>query len=114
MQILQLNFQVTVPCHAYMKDGAPVAEAIAQVPGLIWKAWIFNESTNTAGGIYLFEDKAALEDYLESPIMEGLRNSPAFSDITVNRFDVLADLSKVTRFDVTKQKVPDIEVVARH
>ena len=110
MQILQLNFQVTVSCRAYMKECVPVAEMIAQTPGLIWKAWIFNEETNTAGGIYLFEDKAALEAYLQGPVMEGLRNSPAFSDITVNRFDVLSDLSKVTRFDVTKQRMPELEV----
>lgn len=99
MYILQVNYQVSVSRHTYEEDSAPVAESIANnVRGLIWKAWGYNEETGTACGLYLFEDEDALDCYLQSAIVKGLKRSPAFGDVTVNRFELLSDLSRVTHF----------------
>lgn len=98
MYILQVNFRVTVSRHAYEEDSAPVAEAMANVRGLIWKAWGYNEEAGTACGLYLFEDEDSLDCYMRSPIFKGLKRSPAYGDITINRFELLADLSRVTHF----------------
>ncbi len=98
MYLLQINYQVSISREAYEDECTPVAQAIAGVPGLIWKAWGFNEEAGTAAGLYLFESEDALDCYLRSDIVKGLKRSPAFSDISVNRFEVQPDLSRMTRF----------------
>ncbi|MNW06554.1 putative monooxygenase YdhR [compost metagenome] len=41
-----------------------LARSIADEPGLIWKIWTASESTQEAGGIYLFEDAESAQSYL--------------------------------------------------
>jgi len=40
-----------------------LAESIATQPGLIWKIWTESAAENRAGGVYLFENRAAAEAY---------------------------------------------------
>ncbi len=41
----------------------PLAEDIAGTPGLLWKIWTEEPASNRAGGVYLFESRAAAEAY---------------------------------------------------
>ena len=41
------------------------ARSIADEPGLIWKIWTENAATQEAGGVYLFSDATAAQNYLE-------------------------------------------------
>ena len=41
-----------------------LAQSIAKEPGLVWKIWTLNKSTNEAGGIYLFKEMASAKAYL--------------------------------------------------
>ncbi|MFC7475891.1 YdhR family protein [Dankookia sp. GCM10030260] len=40
-----------------------LAESIAQEPGLVWKIWTESAAEHRAGGVYLFESRAAAEAY---------------------------------------------------
>ncbi|TCZ64338.1 monooxygenase [Roseicella aquatilis] len=40
-----------------------LAESIAGEPGLLWKIWTESAAEGRAGGIYLFESRAAAEAY---------------------------------------------------
>lgn len=40
-----------------------LAESIAQEPGLLWKIWTESAAEGRAGGVYLFESRAAAEAY---------------------------------------------------
>jgi hypothetical protein len=40
-----------------------LAESIAQEPGLVWKIWTESVAEGRAGGVYLFESRAAAEAY---------------------------------------------------
>ena len=54
-QDLQVNLKFSIPranLEAAWLDAAP---HIADVPGLIWKVWLMNESEHEAGGIDSFE-----------------------------------------------------------
>ncbi len=42
-----------------------LARVIAAAPGLRWKIWTENEAEHIGGGIYLFEDDASAEAYIE-------------------------------------------------
>ena len=54
MPILQINFKLNVPSAEYRKVVKSVVQAIADVPGLVWKVWLLNEQDGEAGGIYFF------------------------------------------------------------
>jgi len=49
------------------------------------------------GGIYLFADGRSLDAYLNSEIVAGIVSHPALSDFSVKQFDVMAEVSVVTR-----------------
>ncbi|MEJ2100631.1 MAG: YdhR family protein, partial [Desulfobacterales bacterium] len=74
-----------------------VVNDIAAVPGLRWKIWIMNEQTHEAGGLYLFNDQDAVEAYLEGPLIAALKNNPVLGEFSFKQFDVLDDLTSITR-----------------
>lgn len=41
----------------------PLAESIAEEPGLLWKIWTEEPAAGRAGGVYLFADRASAEAY---------------------------------------------------
>lgn len=100
-QILQVNFKVSIPRADLETAWLGAAQPIADVPGLRWKVWLMNEAENEAGGIYLFESKAAAETYMSGPIVASLKSSPVISNITAKLFDVMEEHSAITRAPVS-------------
>ncbi len=97
-RILQLNFRVKVPGGEYQAAVAPLVDAFAAVPGLRWKIWyVKNERTGEAGGIYLFNDQASLDKFLESGLTKQVMGHPALSDFNAKQFDILERESLTTR-----------------
>jgi hypothetical protein len=96
-KILQVNFKFSIPRADLEAAFLPVAQPIADVPGLLWKVWLMNEVEQEAGGIYLFESDAAAQAYLAGPIVASLKASPAVSNISAKLFDVLESHSAITR-----------------
>jgi hypothetical protein len=96
-QILQINFKFNVPREQYESTCSSLAEQFAEVPGCIWKVWLMNESATEAGGIYLFVDEAAVETFKGSPLAAGVLSHPALSDFNIKQFEVLSEVSRITR-----------------
>ena len=96
-KILQINYKFNVSRAEHDQVVSAVASEIAAVPGLRWKVWLMNEADSEAGGIYLFEDEASTNAYLEGPIVAQLVKLPALSDINVKQFDVPEKLTEITR-----------------
>ena len=99
--ILQTSFKVRIPRDAYEELCEEIAQQIACVPGLLWKAWVFNEARNEAGGMYLFESKCALRAFVDGPIVAQLKSNPAFGDVRLSTLELLETPSAVTRFPVS-------------
>jgi hypothetical protein len=97
MPILQINFKLNVAPAEYRKICKSVAQAIADVPGLVWKVWLLNEQDGEAGGIYLFQDEQSLADYLSGPIISQIRSLPQLREISAKRFETIPELTVVTR-----------------
>lgn len=95
MPILQVNFKLNVPTAEYEKICASVAQSFADVPGLQWKIWILNEQGKEAGGIYLFKDKQALNNFLSGPLVAKVKTLP-FRDVSMKQFDVMEAVTAVT------------------
>lgn len=96
-KIVQINFKLNVPAKDYEQACLSAAQPLADTPGLRWKVWLLNEAGREAGGLYLFDDEASAQAYLVGPIATGLKNSPALSDLSVKVFDVMEDLTAITR-----------------
>ena len=96
-KVLHINFKFNVSGAEYKQAVAPLADDVAAVAGLRWKIWTINEAESEAGGFYLFDDEASVNAYLESPIVEGIVKHPALSDFSVKQFDVLEELTAITR-----------------
>ncbi len=73
------------------------AEAIAAVAGLQWKIWLVNDEQHESGGIYLFSDENSLDNYINGPLINSLKNSPAITDISIKKFASLDAVTAITR-----------------
>jgi len=82
---------------AYQAHAEQAAPALAAVPGLRAKIWLANQQANTYGGIYAFDDVAAMRAYQGGKIFRGLQANPHLIDVTVKDFPVLAGPTEVTR-----------------
>ncbi|EGR0768821.1 monooxygenase [Vibrio parahaemolyticus] len=65
-KLLQVDFEFHGPFGEEMSNTlVDLAQSINQEPGMIWKVWTESEKDKLGGGIYLFEDKATAQAYLE-------------------------------------------------
>ncbi len=96
-RIMQLNFKFSVSGSEYEQAVSPLAAQFAAVAGLRWKIWMINEAKREAGGIYLFDDEASVKAFLDGPLAAKVTSHPALSDFSVKRFDVMENLTAVTR-----------------
>ena len=96
-RIMQLNFKFSVSGSEYEQAVSPLASQFAAVAGLRWKIWMINEAENEAGGIYMFEDEASVNAFLKGPLAAQVTSHPALSDFSVKQFDVMENLTTITR-----------------
>ncbi len=61
-----------------------------------------NEADSEAGGIYLFDDEAAVNAFLAGPIVAALKANSVVSDIRVKMFDVSEAHTLITRGPIGK------------
>ena len=93
-RLLQINYELTGPKVAYEQENLPYAQPIADLPGLRWKIWIIDEARKEAGGIYLFDSDAAVQAFLDGPIVAEMKGDPTLS---IKSFEVITHLTSITR-----------------
>jgi hypothetical protein len=71
------------------------ANALKDRDGLVAKTWIHDGTT--LGGFHIFTDRSKAEAYLNSEMAAGLTSNPAFSNFEIRHFDILDELSAITR-----------------
>ncbi len=96
-RMLQINFKFNVTKAEYDQAASSLARDFSRLAGLRWKIWIMNEAESEAGGIYMFQDAASVKAYLEGPLAAKVTSHPALSDFSVKQFDVMEDVTKITR-----------------
>lgn len=90
MHILIINFNLkNVNDAAFRTMANEVAPAFASVPGLLGKFWLADAAKNTYGGVYAFQDAAAVRAYLASDLGKGVVGNPNFANLTTRDFEVL-------------------------
>jgi len=96
-KILQVNFKFNVTKAEYEQAVTPLADKFATVNGLVWKIWIMNETESEAGGIYFFDNDSSLKAYLDGPLAAAVSSHPALSNMSVKQFDVMDEITAITR-----------------
>jgi Putative mono-oxygenase ydhR len=81
----------------YQAHAAQKAPVFAGLPGLRMKIWLASQETSTYGGIYAWDDVAAMRAYQSGKIFQELQANPHMTDVAVTDFSVLAGPTKVTR-----------------
>ena len=82
---------------AYRAHAEQSAPLFAGLAGLRAKMWLAHPQTNTYGGVYTWDDVAAMRAYQGGAIFHGLQADPHLTDVAVSEFSVLAGPTKVTR-----------------
>jgi hypothetical protein len=82
---------------AYRAHAEHSAPMFAALPGLRAKIWLANQRANTYGGIYTWDDVAAMRAYQGGKIFEALQTNPHMIDVTASDFSVLVGPTKKTR-----------------
>ena len=91
MQIQVVNFNLRGMTDADFRSMAnEVAPAFASVPGLLSKIWLADVGKNTYGGVYIWQDAAAMQAYLASDLGKGVVGNPNFANLTSRDFEVLS------------------------
>ena len=88
-QVIQVNFQYKGSKEEYSNAASMVADIFANLPGLQWKIWLLNEEKKEGGGIYLFADKKAVDDYRNSDLFKYISTSPDYLNFNVKQFDTM-------------------------
>ena len=96
-KILQINFKFNGSRAEYEQTFSEAAKPIADLPGLRWKIWPWNDAEQVGGGLMLFDDESSAQAYLAGPIVAQVKSHPAISDISVKLFDVLEGVTAATR-----------------
>lgn len=95
LTLLQIDFPANGPWGDAMAEAyGPLAEVIAETPGLLWKIWTEDEATQRAGGIYLFAERDAAAAYLAVHTVR--LASFGITDIQAKLFAVNAPLTAIT------------------
>jgi hypothetical protein len=102
-RILQIGFVYDGSREEFVEAFRAAAEPIAAQPGLRWKIWLWDDENRVGGGVYLFEDAAAVQTYLEGPIVAQIKEHPALSQIQVRVSEVAEEPTLVTRGPIRQE-----------
>jgi len=96
IQIVNFNLKNTTPAE-YEKLCQSLAPQFAALPGLISKVWLADPASNTFGGVYTWQDRAAYEAYTRSELSGWVSCHPNLSNVASQGFDILEEPTRQTR-----------------
>ncbi len=100
-QVFITRFNYSISTGEMKNRMSLVAPEFSNIPGCLWKIWLFNEDRKEAGGVYLFESPAALEQYRNSALLAFVIHNPDFSHFYSAAFSVETAASSLTRAPLT-------------
>lgn len=68
---------------------------VAALPGMVSKTWLANADTNTYGGVYVWQDQAAADNYPSTDFFKAFSSDPRVKNISSQVFGILKE-SRVT------------------
>lgn len=75
----------------------PDAPILAKVKGLISKVWLSDIEKNSFGGFYLWENKTAMQDFMNSDLVKAVVSRPYVTNVSSVDYEVNEKASLITR-----------------
>jgi hypothetical protein len=98
MHVQIINFRLKDVSEAdYKKLCDELAPEYAAVPGLVSKVWLADSAAGSYGGVYLWSDRQAMEDFAKTELFNSVATHPNLADIKSTDFAVLEAPTAVTR-----------------
>ena len=95
IQIVNFNLE-NMTYDEYTSLCDEVAQAFAEVPGLISQVWLSDQDANTFGGVYTWQDRQAMETFTQSELFSNVAGNPNLVNITSKDFGILEGPTAVT------------------
>jgi hypothetical protein len=97
VEILVVNFSLDGMTESeYRSMCDDIAPVFAAVPGLVSKVWLADRANGVYGGVYTFENRAALDAHLASELGQ-VAAIPGLVNVSIHRFEVLSEPTAITR-----------------
>ena len=97
VQVVTYRLAESVSDDEFIDANQEFAEAMAAVPGLLSKVWLKGDEANVYGGIYLWEDRAACQEFLSGELWAEVVNDRSLVDLTSKDFAVMDSLTRSTQ-----------------
>jgi len=81
----------------YIEMTKSLAPSYAAVPGLKVKIWIKQSDNGVYGGIYLWESKAAYQNYMESELYKSVSSHPNLVNLNTECYDDIPEGTSATK-----------------
>lgn len=81
----------------FIEANREFASMMAAVPGLLAKVWLKAPDGNVYGGVYLWRDRAAYEDFVGSELWNSVRNDDSLAELDSRDFAVMDELTRLTQ-----------------
>src|SRR6476660_3660505 len=96
-QLITYQLQDISQAEYLKKMVEPDAPVLAKVPGLISKVWLADEEKNAFGGFYLWEDRTAMQNFMQSDLVKAVVSRPFVKNVSSADFEVNQKASLITR-----------------
>ena len=98
MIIQVVNFNLEGITHEqYQGAATELAPSFNEVKGLKSKVWLSDKDNNVYGGVYTWENRESMEDYVNSQFYdEVLGSNPNFANVSYKAFEVLDGPTQIT------------------
>jgi Putative mono-oxygenase ydhR len=73
------------------------ADMMAAVPGLLAKVWLKDAAGSTYGGVYLWRDRQACQNFIAGELWGEVLEDQTVMDLTSHDYTVNDELTKVTQ-----------------
>ena len=81
----------------FIEANRAFAEAMARVPGLLAKVWLQGADPSQFGGLYLWRDRQAYEDFLSGDLWAEVLADDSMLDVVSTDFRVMEGLTELTQ-----------------
>jgi hypothetical protein len=96
VRIRIVKYTLDVPADDYIHQAMHIAPAFREWPGLLGKWWLGDAASGTYGGVYLFATRYDADRSRETDLFRGMFTHPAFSNVTVEEYDLLYAPTEIT------------------
>jgi len=81
----------------FIEANKEFAEMMAAVPGLLAKVWLQGADSGSYGGIYLWQDRAACENFLAGDLWAEVLTDDSVTGLVSDDFAVMDELTAMTQ-----------------